>query len=497
MCFELTSCKSFLACAISLALIGCSGSNDEKEAKSKLVTEDQKVIVKTTETRTITAIDGYLVNATVCDDQNDNLVCDTGEEIRVKDSTGKTQVLTTNVKGQAEVPADANVIIKVIGEQTYDTDFDLHADQTYTLLAHSDTDIISPFTTLAALKNVDMDTLAAELNLNADLIKGDFVLAKSGADPLTAAESRRIHLVARSIVKLLPEHFSSFKDDASLSDELVGETVGLVQYAQQMTLDDIDMLVLEKTEDGQAWAAHRVIETSYPLPDTRDLEDELEQDEGRWYMGSTSAGRFAREGVKQLVMHDGVALVGDESIPYQVNRSVIVMGDKEIDVFETLDGLLLALDNSVGDLIFFSKYYDASTDLAGKFSAQALIAEPLYMIVKDNDNAHGDASLKRVELNVIEHTFKADGTGTLKYKGEDESIDTQWSVTDEGALKVQFNSAGAWVTETYYRSPSTHEVFVARAEMATTQPVIATYDKDSALLILQMLEVYYTLIESS
>ncbi|WP_046006548.1 hypothetical protein [Pseudoalteromonas rubra] len=491
MFFKFTSCKSFLAYVISLALIGCGSHNERKEDNSKLATEDQKAVVKTPETRTITAIDGYLVNAIVCDDQNDNLVCDSGEEVTVTHSDGTSQVLTTNEQGQAEVSTDANVIIKVVGEQTYDTDFDLLAGQAYTLLAHSDTDIVSPFSTLATLKNVDMDTLASELNLDAALIKSDFVLAKSADDPATIAKSRRIHLVARSIVKLLPENFFSVKDDVSFPEKLVADTVGLVQYALEMALDDIDSLVLEKSEDGLKWVAHWVTETSYPVPDVWTLKDDLEQGEGRWYMGLISAGDFARDGVKQWVMQDGVASVGDESIPYQVDGGVIVMDGKEISVFETLEGLLLATDNSTGELIFFSRHYDVSVNMAAKFSEKTLITEALYTVIEDSAND----SNQRAELTVIEHTFNTDGTGKLKYIDKVESMDTQWEVTDEGALKVQFNSAGALVTQTYYRSPSAHDVFMVRAEMAENQAVIAAHDKDSALQILKALARHYKLIE--
>ncbi|ALU45190.1 hypothetical protein [Pseudoalteromonas rubra] len=472
MRFNLLSKKSLLACAVSLALFGCGGSNhdDKTETKqgtkdSSVVTEkDKNAVTEKAKTRTITAIDGYLVNAIVCDDQNGNQVCDAGEEIKIQNEKGEELVLTTNAQGQAEVSDSASVIVKVVAGKTIDTDTNNTVSKAYTLVAHADTDIVSPFSTLATLKNVDMDTLAAEVNLDAELIKGDFVAAKSEQTASIAEGSKRIHLVARSVVKLLPEDFSS---DENVSEELVKDAVKLVELADQQSLEGIDDIVIEKNEENDTLVINPLVEQTF------DLKDLLEQGDGFWYMGSTSHMLFSQEGAEQFQVKDG-KLIFPQEVPteYQIVDGAIVADSDESYMFYLSNDLLLGTDKSQGDMIFLSKQYDVTAENAAKFTVEALTSKPMYTMISEGPSQTDVYH----EFMLLENIYNTDGTGKITLVGTDESFDMSWVVTQDGVLEVTFSPDGEEVTESYYRSPSDNAVFLIRAEMENTQPILATQD---------------------
>ncbi|MCG6243814.1 hypothetical protein K6U55_17475, partial [Vibrio diabolicus] len=95
---------SLLAASVAIALTGCgggSGSDNTSTAQSGLE---------------ITAIDGYLKNAAVWVDTNENLVLDTGEDTKLD--------VVTNEYGKFTLPEEyksQTVFIQAFAGQTEDT----------------------------------------------------------------------------------------------------------------------------------------------------------------------------------------------------------------------------------------------------------------------------------------------------------------------------------------------------------------------------------------
>ena len=166
---------SLLGSLIALSLSGCNSSDDSNSTVS---------------TSTIKAIDGYLANASVYIDRNSNNIADENEFVGVTSERGE---LTVN-SSQLTHP----IIIKAIAGQTYDLDKGGRLTQSYELMADTSTTIITPFTTLAKINDITMETLAAQLGYDTALINSDYVKAKE-----TNATAEQVHLLARSSMTTL------------------------------------------------------------------------------------------------------------------------------------------------------------------------------------------------------------------------------------------------------------------------------------------------------
>jgi len=139
--------------------------------------------------KTITVIDGYLHNASICIDRNSNSSCEVDEKL----------LLTTNELGQIEVDT-ADAVFPIIAQAeagvTVDSDQQAPLSHSYELIAPANADYITPFTTLAYLNNISLQALAEQYNINASAISGDYV-----SDQLD--QSQLAHLIARSITPFL------------------------------------------------------------------------------------------------------------------------------------------------------------------------------------------------------------------------------------------------------------------------------------------------------
>lgn len=108
----------------ALTLTGCGSDSNES------VTPNEN-------TKTITVIDGYLTNAEVCVDKNNNKQCDDGESIGF-----------TNEKGQlivSEEQAAYPLLAKAVVGKTQDSDSIGYVANSYTMSASKNLDVITPF----------------------------------------------------------------------------------------------------------------------------------------------------------------------------------------------------------------------------------------------------------------------------------------------------------------------------------------------------------------
>ena len=179
------------------------------------------------ETKTITVIDGYLYNASICIDRNRNKICELNEEIESK----------TNELGQVKIAlADAEypIIAKAKMGITTDTDQVTPLTTSYELIAPANADYVTPFSTLAHLGNLSLQALAEKIGVDYAVINNDYV-----AD--SRDESQVAHLLARSMTPFLQEQV--IENNLSTLDERVGEirTVILKQVNDGVELSTIDI----------------------------------------------------------------------------------------------------------------------------------------------------------------------------------------------------------------------------------------------------------------
>ncbi|MDG3085870.1 hypothetical protein P7F88_07080 [Vibrio hannami] len=102
--------KSIFGIAVLAALYGCGGGDD--------ATTDTSVVSTGGQSLSGQAADGYLYNATVCLDLNDNKVCDTSEP---SVTTGENGEFTITGLNQDDID-NHGLIVEVIKDVTIDQD---------------------------------------------------------------------------------------------------------------------------------------------------------------------------------------------------------------------------------------------------------------------------------------------------------------------------------------------------------------------------------------
>ncbi|EIZ1340368.1 hypothetical protein WB861_002571 [Vibrio parahaemolyticus] len=170
---------SLLAASVAIALTGCgggSGSDNTSTAQSGLE---------------ITAIDGYLKNAAVWVDTNENLVLDTSEDTKLD--------VMTNEYGKFTLPEEyksQTVFIQAVAGQTEDTTRGI-VTETFSLASTSGSSVVNPMTNMVVSKvakqlasDPTLDVVAAKkaakeevaakltqsgLNVDASMIFGDYI----------------------------------------------------------------------------------------------------------------------------------------------------------------------------------------------------------------------------------------------------------------------------------------------------------------------------------
>ncbi|MCG7586596.1 hypothetical protein [Photobacterium sp. OFAV2-7] len=211
-----------------LFVIGCDGGSSSTAVSQ--------------ETKTITVIDGYLYNATVCIDRNKNKRCDLNEEIAQR----------TNELGQVKIElADAQypIIAKAIAGITTDSDKVTPLTQSYELIASANANYVTPFSTLAHLDNLSLQELAEKIGVDYAAISRDYVSDKQH-------ESQVAHLLARTITPLLEEQ--AIDNDSSSLNERVGEIRTLIHQKENAGIDLSAIDISYDTHSGVFYSKPKV-----------------------------------------------------------------------------------------------------------------------------------------------------------------------------------------------------------------------------------------------
>ncbi|KDM91308.1 hypothetical protein [Photobacterium galatheae] len=204
-------------------LSGCGGSGSGQEDKE-----------------TVQVIDGYLSNAEVCVDRNNNFVCDTGEALSER----------TNAKGQVTISESDSkypLIARLIAGETSDSDHPGYVWRDAELLAGAGNRLVTPFSTLAQLNQQTLTDYAASLNLDPSLITQDYVALKK-----TNPDAKKVHLYARTITKMLGE--TLVWNDAQTQKKQIQALKSHIETLENnhVDLDDVDLVVNRKGEVTQS-----------------------------------------------------------------------------------------------------------------------------------------------------------------------------------------------------------------------------------------------------
>lgn len=177
--------------------LGACGGGDENETENKTIR--------------YTAIDGYLSNADVYIDKNQNGVAEAEEKIGV-----------TDAYGQVDVPADSKeypVIVRVVEGQTVDSDYEGVATRSYEMITDVGNTFVTPFTTFAHISQKSLSDLLivldpdGSLGLTGEMLTGDYIaMAKEGEDAAIVA-----HILGRSVALTLKDSLVNNYDADGLS----------------------------------------------------------------------------------------------------------------------------------------------------------------------------------------------------------------------------------------------------------------------------------------
>ncbi|MGF1695629.1 hypothetical protein L4C54_08145 [Vibrio lamellibrachiae] len=383
----------------SLALVGCGGSSSDNPPK--------------VETKKITVIDGYLGNVEVCIDRDENKSCDAGESIGFTNSDGTIEIAKADEK--------YSIITKVNAGTSADSDRIGYVRSSYEMIATADSNVVTPFTTLAEARGITIAELAADLNISADVVSGDYVLAKGTSS--SARDAKVAHALARSLVNELP---TSVID---LDGESLGASSALIKTAIEDhensygtdILNDVDFIL-----NGDEVINEAVIS---------DLKSYLVGDEPtRWYFVSMNTSYATDEGVFMIEFGEDtydVAQGGEWEYdnPYSIDgNNLFVGGDEQDEFIYTSTEIALAIPMGDDDLNIWSTNDLEAT--GADFTSEQFDGKTWYFIIDDSQTQTPDPML-------LEITFNVNGSTSITQGGSEET--GTWSlsqgnlVIDDGA----------------------------------------------------------------
>ena len=226
--------KKLGAGAITIALVGCGGGS---ESDAKISSPEGNASAKVLSGF---VMDGYLKNANVCLDKNNNALCDNADGA----------IVLTDKNGYYELPIDGdvsnyNLLVEALSGVTEDMDNPgqvLLSD--FILETPADRpEIISPLTSMissiAQMTSVSFDeaakSLADDLNVSEQTIRSDYV-------GNSTSESRQVHMLARGLTKVLQSALKSSVGEG-------GVTKGQARKGSMQRLANLDVAALKQRTD--------------------------------------------------------------------------------------------------------------------------------------------------------------------------------------------------------------------------------------------------------
>lgn len=412
MQFKLSLLTGSLLAALTLTGCGSDSSSDSNES-----------IIPNEKTKTITVIDGYLTNAEVCADKNNNKQCDSGESIGF-----------TNEKGQLTISKELAaypLLAKAIVGKTQDSDSIGYVTSSYTMGASKNLDVITPFTTIAHNDNISFDELASQLNLDSKTISGDYVV-----DKVANPEAIKAHLIARSLTSALPEDLTLLNKE-QITKVVTAAQKTIEKHENSGTLNELDDVRVVIDEAGNIEEQQLV----------SDLHSYLIS-KNAWFLGSMNQGYMSDEGIQKATYKvDGSSewfdkdgnSSGTEPFKVQGNHFIEIDGSKGDEFIFTSPNLALTVASGDGnDLLFWT-----SEKLDDSFTPKQLTSKQFenktWFYVGDDSATHNpDPMMAEMKFSPLAEN----GIGTVTISENGESFDITWQLqdvtTDFGSHNILF-----------------------------------------------------------
>ena len=417
---------SVLASTIALALAGCNsdgsstGTGDSSSASGAY---------------TLQAIDGYLVNAEVYADIDQNGTLSDSD--KMLGTTGENGTFTVESDYK-----DYPIIIKAIAGQTFDTDTAGTLTSNVELIAEKGSAVVTPFSTYAVKTGKTLDEVAAELQMDVSMISSDYIASKSNADQTTKETASKVHLAARSITQTVNSldtidtagfedkvraiknavdvEFNNASDKSSLDDKLVKLDDSNQASTEEMPTGTLQSMMLDNVYYGMNTnSTYAQIEGASTIA----FEAEANEDGSVSYMFHNDKHDEAFKGTATF-SYDGFSTVDNGET---IKESIIYYGK------DTLSGnseeFYLNVTND-GDMIAFTTRLDA----LATFSQDDIINQTYYVLFDDA------GSTTTPDVTMVKMTFNDEDADNGKktmviVEGSETFTDKTWEIS-EGSLSI-------------------------------------------------------------
>ncbi|MEZ9176608.1 hypothetical protein AB4200_12265 [Vibrio kanaloae] len=414
---------SVLASTITLALAGCNSDSSSTGTSGSSSTSGAY---------TLQAIDGYLVNAEVYADIDQNGTLSDSD--KMLGTTGENGTFTVESDYK-----DYPIIIKAIAGQTFDTDKAGTLTSNVELIAEKGSSVVTPFSTYAVKTGKTLDEVAAELQMDVSMISSDYIASKSNADQTTKETASKVHLAARSITQTVNSldtidtagfedkvraiknavdvEFNNASDKSSLDGKLVKLDGSNQASTEEMPTGTLQSMMLDNVYYGiNTNSTYAKIEGV----STIGFEAEPNKDGSVSYMFHNDKNEEAFKGTATF-SYDGFSTVDNGKT---VKESIIYYGK------DTLSGnneeFYLNVTND-GDMIAFRTEKDKTATLA-TFSQDDIINQTYYVLFDDA------GSTTTPDVTMVKMTFNDDGTMVI-VEGSETFTDKTWKIS-EGSLSI-------------------------------------------------------------
>ncbi|MFA0142551.1 hypothetical protein AB4430_12370 [Vibrio kanaloae] len=414
---------SVLASTITLALAGCNSDSSSTGTSGSSSTSGAY---------TLQAIDGYLVNAEVYADIDQNGTLSDSD--KMLGTTGENGTFTVESDYK-----DYPIIIKAIAGQTFDTDKAGTLTSNVELIAEKGSSVVTPFSTYAVKTGKTLDEVAAELQMDVSMISSDYIASKSNADQTTKETASKVHLAARSITQTVNSldtidtagfedkvraiknavdvEFNNASDKSSLDGKLVKLDGSNQASTEEMPTGTLQSMMLDNVYYGiNTNSTYAKIEGV----STIGFEAEPNKDGSVSYMFHNDKNEEAFKGTATF-SYDGFSTVDNGKT---VKESIIYYGK------DTLSGnneeFYLNVTND-GDMIAFRTEKDKTATLA-TFSQDDIINQTYYVLFDDA------GSTTTPDVTMVKMTFNDDGTMVI-VEGSETFTDKTWDLI-EGSLSI-------------------------------------------------------------
>ncbi|OEE70370.1 hypothetical protein A1OO_06270 [Enterovibrio norvegicus FF-33] len=235
--------KALLATLIAGSLTACGGDS----SSSGNTTADPSPSVG--ETLNGKAADGYLQDALVCLDLDQNKSCDDGEPSAVTDQSGGFSLVAT----QEQIDASP-LLVEVIAGKTTDSDEPgVAIVKSYKLTAPAASEFVSPITTLiqneiekGGTPEEAVTTIQGLLGTDLDITQ-DYIAGQ--ADDTKKDELKKLHRVAQVTARVIATKLDELKDEAANNGVSDADLINVINEEVSKVVSDI-VADVENTPDG-------------------------------------------------------------------------------------------------------------------------------------------------------------------------------------------------------------------------------------------------------